>query len=117
VTGYQVHRRIGMRLVGLQGISVATVIGFIGIAARCLVGLGCRCNSTTVIGFVCVSAQGLSVRQQYGASDRFMYLGSKLYLAVFGSQAYRRDRLSGSQGISVRGLSVRGRISTVLVGT
>jgi hypothetical protein len=94
-----------MRLVGSQGILVAIVIRFVGIAARCLVGLGRRRNSTTVIGFVCVSARGLSVRQQYGASDRFMYLGSKLYLAVFRSQAYRRDRLSGRRAYQLQQLS------------
>ena len=45
-----------------------------------------------------------------------MYLGSKLYLAVFGSQAYRRDRLSGRRRISTTGYRVAGQYSARLVG-
>jgi len=56
-------------------------------------------------------------------------LGAALYLVVFRSQAYWRNRLSGlsrrhintrlvgSQGSIVRGLLVRMRIGTVLIGT
>ena len=38
----------------------------------------------------------------------FVYLGSKLYLAVFVLQAYRRDRLSGYRRIGTMGY--RGRL-------
>ena len=37
VLSVQVHMHIGTRLVRLQGISVATVIGFVGVSARIIV--------------------------------------------------------------------------------